>query len=365
VGFLYGIALLFIVNGGALAAVSILFATYLDGSFVPLGPAGIRAVAAIALVAITGINAVGIRAGKWTNNVLMGVKVAGIATLIALAFGARGAPPASHFTLADAAAGGRSSLGLLLTALVPIMFAYGGWQNCGALAAEIKQPARTLARANVIGVLIVIVLYLSLNVAYLAVLTPSQVAASHVLASDVARAVAGAAGARFVAALIVCSSLGFMAVTILTGPRLYYAMARDGVFFRRAGRLHPRFHTPAFALWFQAAVSLVLLMTNTYDQLLSYVVFADWLFFGLSAGAIFVMRAREQAGPEVALTPGHPVTTAVFVVLAFGIVLNSFFAYPVQSLIGSAILVAGAVAHTVLLRTGRARSGATAPSASA
>jgi basic amino acid/polyamine antiporter, APA family len=360
VGFLYGIGLLFIINGGSLAAVSILFASYVDRSFVPLGPIGIRAAAAAALIVLTAVNAVGVRAGKWTNNLLMGAKVAGMLALVALAFG-RGAAPASHFDLSPATVFGGLSLHVVLTALVPILFAYGGWQSCASIAAEIKDPARNLARANVLGVIVVVVLYLSLNLAYLWVLTPAQVAAAPALAADMARAAAGELGARFVALLIVVSSLGFLAVVILTGPRLYYAMATDGLFFPRAGRLHPRFHTPTFALWFQAAVSLVLLTTNTYDQLLSYVVFADWLFFGLTAGALVIVRARHPApdGP-IARMPGHPWTTFVFIAVAAGIVVNSFVAYPTQSLIGSAILSAAAIAFTGFRRTGPAGPAGTA-----
>jgi APA family basic amino acid/polyamine antiporter len=337
VGFLYGIALLFIVNGGSLAAVSILFASYVDRSFVPLGPAGIRVAAALALVTLTAVNVVGVRAGKWTNNILMTAKVGGMLVL--------------HFDAAPAVAFHGASLHLLFTALVPILFAYGGWQSCANIAGEIKNPARNLARANVLGVIVVIVLYLSLNVAYLWVLTPAQVAASPALASDMARAVAGDAGARFVAALIVTSSLGFLAVVILTGPRLYYAMAADGLLFERAGRLHPKYKTPVFALWFQAAVSLVLMTTNTYDQLLSYVVFADWLFFGLTAGALLIVRYRQPApGGEIASVPGHPVTTLLFMAVAAGVVLNSFIAYPTQSLIGSSILVVATIVYFVLHR---------------
>jgi len=194
------------------------------------------------------------------------------------------------------------------------------------------------------------VLYLSLNLAYLWVLTPQQVAASPALAADMARVVAGEIGARFVAALIVVSSLGFLAVVILTGPRLYYAMAADGLLFERAGRLHARYKTPVFALWFQAAVSLTLLTTNTYDQLLSYVVFADWLFFGLTAGALLIVRYQHPAPPgdAIAYAPGHPVTTMLFVAVAAGVVLNSFIAYPTQSLIGSAILVVAAAVYFVV-----------------
>jgi len=163
-----------------------------------------------------------------------------------------------------------------------------------------------------------------------------------------ARAVAGAAGARFVSLLIVASSLGFLAVVILTGPRLYYAMAADGLFFDRAARLHPRYQTPAFALWFQACVSLVLLTTNTYDQLLSYVVFADWLFFGLTAGALIIVRRRNPDQVGVARVPGHPWPTMAFIAIAAGIVINSFIVYPIQSMIGSAILLIAAVVFFVV-----------------
>src|SRR5262245_47024448 len=352
VGFLYGVALLFIINGGSLAAVSILFASYVDRSFVTLGPIGIRVSAAGALIALTAVNAIGVRAGKRTNNLLMAAKIAGILVLLALAFG-RGAAPASRFDPTPSVVFKDASLGQVLTALVPILFAYGGWQSCANIAGEIRDPVRNLARANVLGVIAVVVLYLSLNLAYLWVMTPAQIATSPALAADMARAVAAEAGARFVALLIVISSLGFISVVILTGARLYYAMAADGLFFRRAATLHPRYATPVFALWFQAAVSVVLLTTNTYDQLLSYVVFADWLFFGLTAGAIFIVRSRERAiGAQIAKVPFHPWTTGAFVAVAAAVFVNSFVAAPTQSLIGSAIL-AGATA--LFYRIGRSR----------
>jgi basic amino acid/polyamine antiporter, APA family len=342
VGFLYGIALLFIINGGSLAAVAMLFASYVDRSFVPLGPAGVRAAAAAALIALTMVNIVGVRAGTWTNNALMAAKVGGMLTLVALAL-MHGAQPASRFALAPASMASGGAIHVLLTALVPILFAYGGWQSCANIAGEIKDPARNLARANVLGVVLVVVLYLSLNVAYLWVLTPAAVAAAPALAADMAQAAAGAAGARFVALLITISSLGFLAVVVLTGARLIYAMAADGLFIAAAGRLHPRWQTPVFALWCQTAISLALLATNTYDQLLSYVVFADWLFFGLTAVALFIVRRRDRVS-DVARVPGHPLTTGLFIAVAAGIVINSFFVYPTQSSIGSSILAAAAVA---------------------
>jgi basic amino acid/polyamine antiporter, APA family len=344
VGFLYGIALLLIINGGSLAAVAMLFASYVDRAFVPLGAAGMRAAAAAALIVLTTVNVVGVRQGKWTNNVLMAAKVGGMLTLVALAL-AHGAPPPGRFA---AAVETGSPVRSLLTALVPILFAYGGWQSCASIAGEIKEPARNLPRANVLGVIAVVTLYLLMNLAYLWVLTPSQIAASPALAADLARTVAGTPGSRFVAGLIVVSSLGFLAVVILTGPRLYYAMAGDGLMIKAAARLHPRYHTPVVALWFQAAVSLVLLATSTYDQLLSYTVFADWLFFGLTALGLFLVRRRNpRRSADIAYTPGHPFTTLGFVAVAAAVVVNTFLVYPVQSLTGSAILLAAAAAYSI------------------
>ncbi|MEZ5286903.1 MAG: amino acid permease [Vicinamibacterales bacterium] len=205
VGFLYGVALLFIVNGGGLAAVSILFASYVDRAYVPLGATGIKLAAAATLLALTGINAVGVRFGTWTNNLFMAAKVAGMLALVALAF-LGPVTPASDFAPAMPALN-TATVSTLFTALVPVLFAYGGWQSCASIAGEIRNPARNLPRATVLGVIVVVTLYLALNVAYLRVLTPAEVAASPALAADVARAVAGDAGARFVSALIVVSSL--------------------------------------------------------------------------------------------------------------------------------------------------------------
>jgi APA family basic amino acid/polyamine antiporter len=348
IGFLYGVAMLFIINGGAIAAVSIVFASYLDRSFLPLGPHGVRPAGAVLLLVLTALHACGIKAGTWTNNLLMAAKILGIGTLMLLAFW-RGGPSASTFQAHEFLR--ISDLRLIVTALVPIMFAYGGWQNCGSIAGEIRDPSRNLALANIVGVVAVVLLYVGLNVVYLRVLTPEQIASSNALAADVSQALAGPAGSRFVAGLILVSSLGFLSVIILTAPRLYYAMAQDGLFFRRAGVLHPRFRTPTLTLWLQALISIALLLTNSYQQLLSYVVFADWLFFGLTVGALFILRRQPAAG--VYLMPGYPVTTLLFVLAAAGIVVNSFFVYTTQSLVGSLILLAGAATYFILFPRAR------------
>jgi APA family basic amino acid/polyamine antiporter len=347
-GSLYGFALLFTINSGGVAAVASVLASYVDRSFVPLGATGRTLVAAIVVLGLAELNVLGVRTGARANNLFMALKLAGIAALVALGI-ARAPGPASGLGFGEA---GRVSTTLFLAALVPVLFAYGGWQNCGSLAAEIRDPRRTLVRANLIGVGLVVAVYLGLNLLYLSVLSPAEVAGSSALAADVARRLAGPAGASLVGALIVVSCLGFLSVMTLTGPRLYYAMALDGLFLRRAARLHPRYGTPSFTIRLQAAVALALLLSHTYDQLLSYVVFCDGLFFALTAAGLFALRRREGEGGRegVFRAPGHPVTTLLFVAAGLGIVANSFVSAPRQAAAGCAVLAAGAIFHAIAAR---------------
>jgi APA family basic amino acid/polyamine antiporter len=329
-------------------------AGYVDRTFVPLSAPARLILAAGVIVALAEINVRGVVPGKRTNNSLMALKLAGIATLALLAaiFG-RGA--ATSF---GAPALGTVTLTAFLAALVPVIFAYGGWQSGGSMAAEMRDPARTLARANVLGVALVVVVYVGLVLIYLWVLPPAEVASSTALAADVAQRLTGDAGSRFVGALITVSCLGFIAVMTMTGPRLYYAMAADGLFVERAARLHPRFGTPHFTIRAQAAVALLLLLTQTYDQLLSYVVFCDALFFALTALALFRLRRRNVGGEaaEIFRAPGHPWTTALFALANAGIVLNCFAAAPRQAALGCGVLAVGAAAYftTRSRRTARA-----------
>jgi APA family basic amino acid/polyamine antiporter len=345
-GFLYGFALLFVINTGGIAAVASALAGYVDGTFVHLGSAGKLALAAAVIVLLTEINVRGVRPGKRTNNGLMLLKLGGIAAIGLLMLVKQ--PAAATTYRLPSASTSAVTLSAFFAALVPVLFAYGGWQNCGSLAAEIRDAGKTLARANILGVALVVLVYVGLNWVYLRVLPPAEVAASTALAADVARALAGELGARFVAALTVVSCLGFLAVITMTGPRLYYAMAGDGLFVRRAARLHPRFGTPSFTLRLQAAVALVLLFSQTYDQLLSYVVFCDWLFFGLTAAGIFTLRRAAAASGDTATyfrAPGHPWTTAIFVAVSAGVVANSFVAAPRQAAAGCAVLAIGVLAY--------------------
>lgn len=340
VGFLYGFALLFVINTGGMAAVASALASYLDRTLLPLGGLARLLVAAGVLVAFAEVNVRGVVPGAKTNNALMAAKLAGIVGLAALAaiFG-----HGSATTWQEPAPVG-VEISVFLAALVPVLFSYGGWQSCGSMAAEIRDPRRTLARANVLGVSLVVAAYVGLVFVYLWVLPPAEVAGSTALAADVARRLIGDAGARFVGALISVSCLGFLAVMTMTGPRLYYAMAADGLFPARAARLDPRHGTPAFMIRVQAAVAVALLVTQTYDQLLSYVVFCDALFFALTAGALIRLRAADRPGEAAGSfrAPGHPWTTALFAIANAGVVLNCFVAAPRQAALGCVVLAVGA-----------------------
>jgi APA family basic amino acid/polyamine antiporter len=238
--------------------------------------------------------------------------------------------------------------------MVPVLFAYGGWQTASFVAEEVREPRRNLPRALVLGVSGVVVLYLAVNWVSVEVLGPDGLAATTTPASAVMERAFGRAGARWIAVGIAVSTLGFLSQSILTAPRVYFAMARDGLFFRAVGRLTPRTRVPAVAILLQGAMAIVIALSGRYDQILSYVVAMDFLFFGLTAACLFVFRRRERRGasrrtegaPGVpaapgARVPGHPLTTALFVAASFLVVANTLIRYPVNSGIGLAILAAG------------------------
>ena len=234
------------------------------------------------------------------------------------------------------------SLGLLAAfgaALVPVLFAYGGWQTSGFVMGELKRPERDMPRALLLGVAGVVVLYLSVNVVCLRALGAEGLAASTAPASDVMRLALGERGARLIAVGIAISTFGFLAQGILTAPRVYYAMARDGVFFGRVGRLDPRTRVPVLAIALQGAVAAVIALSGRYEQILNYVVSVDFIAMGLTGAALFVYRRRGEAGSFRA--PGHPWTTAFFVLSCWLVVAATIHRYPADSAIGLAILALG------------------------
>ncbi|HLN96999.1 MAG TPA: amino acid permease [Pyrinomonadaceae bacterium] len=350
VAFLYGWALLLVIQTGGMAAVAVTFARY----FLELGnfPFSDWMVAVAALGGLTVINCVGVRAGSTVQSILMVLKIIAIVALIICGlFVSRPQTALPASAGSPAGVGVVPSLGFLTTigaAMVPVLFAYGGWQTATFVAGEIREPRKNLARALVIGVAGVVILYLGVNFVSVRVLGVSGLANTKTPASDVMRLALGSFGARAIAAGIAISTLGFLSQGMLTAPRVYFAMAEDGLFFKAVGKLHPRTHVPILAIVLQGLLAIVIALSGRYEQILNYVVSVDFIFFGATALCIFEFRRRRKhshVAPEnkrrTATVPGHPVTTALFIAACWLVVINTVYRYPENTVIGIAILLAG------------------------
>lgn len=241
--------------------------------------------------------------------------------------------------------------------MVPVLFAYGGWQTATFLAGEIKEPEKNLPRGLILGVVGVIVLYLSANFVYLKVLGADGLAATTAPASDVMRRALGNFGARAIAAGIAISTVGFLSQSMLTAPRVYFAMARDGLFFKSVAKVHPTTRAPLVAIILQGAFATIIALWGRYEQILNYVVSMDFIFFGLTACCIFIFRKRtfaDNGNRRITKVPGHPFTTAIFVAACWLVVINTIYRYPSNTLIGVAILVAGFPAYIFWRKKNRA-----------
>jgi APA family basic amino acid/polyamine antiporter len=351
VGFLFGWTTLLVVHTGGLAAVTIVFAQNLNvlvGGGLPEG-----AVVVAVLAALTAVNCLGVTMGNGAQSLLGLAKIAVIGMLIIA-----GLLLAPHVevrrTLLPAA-----SPGLLKAfggAMIPVVFSYGGWQTANYVAGEIRDPGRNLARALMAGVAVVIVIYLLVNVACLRGLGVEALGKTLTPTSDVLARSVGPAAGRLAAAAIALSALAFMSQSILTGPRVCFAMARDGLFFRQVARVSAGSRAPAVATVLVAVWSGVLALSGRYDQILSYVVAMNFLFFGLSASCLFTLRWRERrarAATRPAFeAPWHPWSTGAFIAASAAIVGFSFWAYPINSLIGYGILLLGVPPYLYWRRQG-------------
>ena len=341
VAFVYGWVLLLVIQTGGMAAVAVTFAQY----FVQLTHVPIRYphLAAIVLAILTIINCFGVRAGGTVQNVLMVLKIAAILGLVACGFLLGDAVSTN-----DALSTSNASLQAFGLALVPVIFSYGGWQTATFVAGEIKEPRKNLPRGLIIGVIAVVLLYVAANVVYLSVLGARGLAASNAPASDAMRTVLGDFGARAIAAAIAISTVGFLSQSMLTAPRVYFAMANDRLFFSSVGRVHPRTRAPIVAIALQGMLAIVLALLGTYESILNYVVSVDVIFFGLTACCIFVFRRRlAQAidGEGLIRVPGHPITTIVFIAVCWSVAINMVYRNPADTLIGVAIMLAGIPAY--------------------
>ena len=347
VGFLYGWVLLLVIQTGGMAAVTVTFARYLLE--LTSWPVSEKLVAVVTLAILTIINCLGVKLGSRVQSVLMLLKIAAIALLI---FAGLFLVPDRHELLHPVL--DRPPSWDLLTAIgaamVPVLFAFGGWQTANFIAAEIKEPRKNLSRALILGVAGVILLYLSVNFVCVRVLGAQGLAQTTVPASAVMRNAMGNSGARLIALGITVSTLGFLSQSILTAPRVYFAMARDGLFFRAVAKVTERTHVPVAAIVLQSVWTMVVALSGRYEQILNYVVSMDFIFFGLTAATLFVFRRREanlREPAEMAYSksgfrvPGHPFTTGSFVLISWLVVGNTIYRYPENTLLGITILVLG------------------------
>jgi APA family basic amino acid/polyamine antiporter len=343
--FLYGWALLLVIATGAIAAVAVTFANYAL-ALTGLSDRLTTPVAVGAIILLSAVNYVGVRPGALTQNIFTLLKLGALVILIVAGLTLSPAPVGPAASVGVAQAGPAAVVVSVGAALVPILFTYGGWQQTNFIAEEIIQPERNLPRALVAGVTIVVVVYLLANLVYLRVLGLTALARSSAPAADAMRAVLGPGGGRLIAAGIAASTFGFLNLVILVTPRVIQAMAADGAFLPRLAVLHPVYRTPAAALLLQAAWAIVLTVSGSFSQLVDYVAFGDWIFFGLTVAGLYVYRARDRASgvpaaPDAFRVPGYPWTPGLFVAAALYVVASSIAANPTNALIGSGLLALG------------------------
>jgi APA family basic amino acid/polyamine antiporter len=330
--FLYGWTLLLVTQTGGMAAVAMTFANYfreLTGLNVE------RSVIAVATLAtLTVINCLGVRSGTNVQNALMVTKIAAILALVVLGWRA-----IDGGSLAAESRGPTS--GNFLTAMVPVLFAYGGWQTASFVSGEMRNPERDLPRGMLFGVLGVVVLYLAVNLVCILALGPTDLAGTLTPASEVMRRAFGEGGARLIAAGIAVSTVGFLSQGMLTAPRVYYAMARDGVFFRRVGTLDERTQAPVVAIILQGIWASVIAIVGLYEQVLNYVVALDAVFFGLTGAALLIFRRRDPTAVSGLKMPGNPISTMVFVLAFWILAASTMVQFPRDAGMGVLILLIG------------------------
>jgi APA family basic amino acid/polyamine antiporter len=339
VGFLWCWAMFWSMHTGIIAAIAMVCARYI-GFFVPLDDTGLRLAAVAVILVLSAVNYAGVRYGTVVQTTFTIIKVAAIVLIAVAGLTVGRGMAASETAAASDVVPALPALGPFLTATVAGLFAFGGWHMVTYTGDETVDARRTIPRALLIGTLIVTVSYIAVNAAYLAVLPPSAMASSTRVAADFAERLMGSGGAAAVSALVILSTLGALTGIILTGPRVYLAAAQDGLLVRWVGEVHPRFGTPHHAIMLQAVWASVLVATGSYRALFTRVVYTEWIFFGLMAAGIFILRRRARYAPTYRAW-GYPVLPVIFIVATAAIVINQIVTEPLESVTGLLIVLAG------------------------
>jgi basic amino acid/polyamine antiporter, APA family len=351
--FLYGWTSFFVISSGSIATLAVAFSNYLN-QLVPMGVMAARVVSIALIVLLAAINVRGTRKSATVQNWTTGAKVA-VLTLLSLALIVLGHSRSATPTSSAPVASGVLSLAGIGAAMIGVLWAYEGWQYVTFSAGEARDAQRTFPRAITAATAALVAIYLLANWGYLAALGADAAGQSTHVAADAVGTILGGAAGKIVGALILVSIFSATNGLFLTAPRMYYAMARDRVFFERLAAVHPRFETPAFAIVAIALWSTVLAATGTFEQLLTYVVFTGWVFYALGALSIFVYRRRSPNAARPFRVPGYPVTPLLFVLSAGALVLNTMVTQPVRAGVGIGVVLLGAPAFALWRARARRR----------
>jgi len=345
--FLYGWKCLLVMDPGVTAALATGLAAYVS-AIVPIAPTGQKALAVASVLGLAGANVLGLRLGDGVLRVLTVLKLAALGVLVAWGL-ARGAGDWRHFTpFVAQRAGSTPLLPALAGGLVSAFFSFGGWWEAAKIAGEVRDPARTMPRALALGVTIVTVIYILVSMTFLYLVPIEAVTSGETFAAQAGTALFGPAGGKILAGVVVVSVLGSLSALIMLLPRVYYTMARDGVFFSGVGQLHPRFGTPARAIAVQATVASVLILLGTFEEIVAYFVFVTVAFVGLTVAGVYVLDGRRAPGAAARRLPGYPVTPLVFLSLTALLLVLLGSSRPREAVIGALVVAAGAPVYRLV-----------------
>ena len=336
VGFLWGWAMFWTMHSGIIAAIAVVFARY-TAYFVPLGDAGIKAVAVATVLALSAVNYFGVKHGTVLQSLFTAGKLGAIALVVGLGF-LFGARLPEHFV--PSASPAEVTAGPFSLALMAGLFAFGGWHMVTYNAEETVNPKQTIPRALILGTIIVTVCYIALNTVYLYVLPLDSVSSSTRVAADAADALLGFGGGGMMSALVMFSTFGALSGIILSGPRVYLSMAQDGLLFGWLGGIHPKYRTPHRALVAQALWASLLVLTGTYRALFTRVVYTEWIFFGLLALGLMRLRGRPGIRREYEIW-GYPVVPVIFILASFTIVITHIISNFQEAALGLSLVLIG------------------------
>lgn len=337
-GFLWGWAMFWVMHSGIIAAIAVIFARYI-AYFYPLGTIGIKVVAIGCILILSAVNYLGVRPGSVLQTLITFGKIFAIVVLIIFGF-ILGSRLPEHFVTGELSRNQPITAELFFLAMIAGLFTFGGWHMVAYNSEETIEPRKTIPRALIIGTIVVTLCYIAMNVVYMYVLPLEIVASSSRIAADAADAVVGFGGGALMSGLVVFSTFGALSGIILAGPRVYYSMSQDGLLFGWAGDIHPRFRTPSKAIVIQGFWSSALVVTGTYRELFTRVIYTEWIFFGLMGVGLFILRRRPRIVRNYHIW-GYPVVPALFILFSFVIVTNQIISNPSESMVGLGLVLAG------------------------